>query len=55
MKDSRTSALRQWMIQDMPIRGLCEKTQQGQIRRVKHFAAFLGRALDTSTLDGLRS
>ncbi len=31
MKDERTTPLRQRMIEDMQIRGLCEKTQQGHI------------------------
>ena len=39
------------MIEDMHIRGLCEKTQQGHIRCVKHFASFLGRSPDTATPD----
>jgi site-specific recombinase XerD len=39
----------------MDIRGLCEKTQQGHIRCVKHFAAFLGRSPDTATPDDLRA
>jgi integrase/recombinase XerD len=55
MKDERTTPLRQRMIEDMQIRGLCEKTQQGHIRCVKHFAAFLGRAPDTATPDDLRA
>jgi integrase/recombinase XerD len=55
MKDDRTTPLRQRMIEDMQIRGLCEKTQQGHIRCVKHFAAFLGRAPDTATPDDLRA
>jgi integrase/recombinase XerD len=55
MKDERTTPLRQRMIEDMQIRGLCEKTRQGHIRCVKHFAAFLGRAPDTATPDDLRA
>ena len=55
MKDERTTPLPQRMIEDMQIRGLCEKTQQGHIRCVKHFAAFLGRAPDTATPDDLRA
>ncbi len=34
-------------------RGLAENTQQGHIRCVKHFAAFLGRARDIATPDDL--
>ena len=55
MKEEKTTPLRQRMIEDMKIRGLCEKTQQGHIRGVKHFAAFLGRSPDTATPDDLRS
>jgi hypothetical protein len=44
MKEEKTTPLRQRMIEDMDIRGLCEKTQQGHIRCVKHFASFLGRS-----------
>ena len=35
--------------------GVCEKTQQGHIRSVKHFFAFLGRSPDTATPDDLRA
>ncbi len=38
MKEERTTPLRQRMIEDVQFRGLCEKTQQGHIRCVKHFA-----------------
>jgi len=55
MKEEKTTPLRQRMIEDMKIRGLCEKTQQGHIRCVKHFASFLGRSPDTATPDDLRS
>jgi hypothetical protein len=55
MKDEKSTPLRQRMIEDMDIRGLCEKTQQGHIRCVKHFAAFLGRSPDTATPDDLRA
>ena len=50
MKQEKSTPLRQRMIEDMDIRGLCEKTQQGHI----HFAAFLGRSPDTATPDDLR-
>jgi hypothetical protein len=43
------------MIEDMHIRGLCEKTHQGHIRCVKRFAAFLGQSPDTATPDDLRA
>jgi len=55
MKEEKTTPLRQRMIEDMHIRGLCAKTQQGHIRCVKHFASFLGRSPDTATPDDLRA
>jgi site-specific recombinase XerD len=55
MKEEKTTPLRKRMMEDMDIRGLCEKTQQGHIRWVKHFAAFLGRSPDTATPDDLRA
>lgn len=55
MKEEKTTPLRQRMIEDMHIRGLCEKTQQGHIRCVKHFASFLGRSPDTATPEDLRA
>jgi integrase len=55
MKEEKTTPLRQRMIEDMKIRGLCEKTEQGHIRGVKHFASFPGRSPDTATPDDLRS
>ena len=55
MKEEKTTPLRQRMIEDMNIRGLCEKTQKGHIRCIKHFAAFLGRSPDTATPDDLRA
>ena len=54
MKEEKTTPLRQRMIEDMQIRGLCEETQQGHIRCIKHFAAFLGRSPDTATADDVR-
>jgi site-specific recombinase XerD len=55
MKEEKTTPLRQRMIEDMEIRGLCEKKQKGHIRCIKHFAAFLGRSPDTATPDDLRA
>ena len=55
MKEKRTTPLRRRMIEDMQIRGLCEKTQQGRIRCARHFASFLGRSPDTATPDDLRA
>jgi hypothetical protein len=47
MTDEAMSPLRRRMIEDMTIRKLAPKTQQGYIRIVKDFAAFLGRSPDT--------
>ena len=55
MKEGKTTALRQRMIEDMQIRGLGDKAQKAHIRNVKHFAAFLGRSPDTATPEDLRS
>ena len=55
MKEEKTTPLRQRMIEDMDIRGLCEKTQKAHIRNVKHFASFLGRPPDTVTPEDLRA
>ncbi|WP_370282873.1 phage integrase N-terminal SAM-like domain-containing protein [Pseudooceanicola sp.] len=55
MEEKKTTPLRQRMIEDMNIRGLCEKTQKAHIRNVKHFASFLGRSPDTATPEDLRS
>ena len=55
MKEEKTTPLRQRMIEDMQIRGLCEETQQGHIRCIKHFAAFLGRSPDTATAGDVRA
>ena len=44
MTDKVLSPLRRRMIEDMTIRKLAPKTQQGYIRNVKAFAAFLGRS-----------
>jgi site-specific recombinase XerD len=48
------SPLRQRMIEDMRLRKLGEKTQQGYIRAVRAFTVFLGRAPDTATAEDLR-
>jgi site-specific recombinase XerD len=55
MKDEKTTPPRQRMIEDINIRGLCEKTQQGHIRCGQHFASFLGRSPDTATPEDLRA
>ena len=54
MTDEAMSPLRRRMIEDMTIRKLAPKTQQGYIRTIKDFAAFLGRSPDTARKSGLR-
>jgi integrase/recombinase XerD len=48
MTDEAMSPLRRRMIEDMTIRKLAPKTQQGYIRTIKDFAAFLGRSPGTA-------
>src|SRR5260370_23509632 len=48
------SPLRRRMIEDMAIRKLAPKTQQGYIRTVKDFAAFLGRSPDKASFEDVR-
>ena len=54
MTDKAISPLRQRMIEDMTIRKLAPKTQEGYIRTIKNFAAFLGRSPDTASLEEVR-
>jgi site-specific recombinase XerD len=54
MTDKAVSPLRRRMIEDMAIRNLSPKTQQGYIRTVKRFAAFLGRSPDTASAEDVR-
>ena len=51
---AQVSPLRQRMQHDMLMRGFGSHTQQGYIRHVRRFAAFLGRPPDTATADDLR-
>ena len=48
------SALRQRMLEDMAMRGLRSDTQRNYIAFVRDFAAFLGRAPDTTTAEDVR-
>jgi integrase/recombinase XerD len=43
MTDQAMSPLRRRMIEDMTIRKLTPKTQQGYVRTIKNLAAFIGR------------
>jgi integrase/recombinase XerD len=54
MTDEAMSPLRRRMIEDMTIRKLAPKTQQGYIRTVKDFAAFLGRSPDLASFEDVR-
>ncbi len=54
MTDEAISPLRRRMIEDMAIRKLTPKTQQGYIRNVKAFAAFLGRSPGTASGEDVR-
>jgi integrase/recombinase XerD len=54
MTDQAVSPLRRRMIEDMTIRKLAPKTQQGYIRAIKNFAAFVGRSPDTATFEDVR-
>ena len=54
MTNEAMSPLRRRMIEDMAIRKLTAKTQQGYIRIVKDFAAFLGRSPDIASFEDVR-
>src|ERR1700730_14621241 len=51
MTEEAMSPMRRRMIEDMTIRNLAPKTQQGYIRAVKNFAAFLGRSPNTASFE----
>jgi integrase/recombinase XerD len=54
MTDERISPLRQRMIEDMTVRKLAARTQEGYIRAVKDFSAFLRASPDTASAEDLR-
>jgi len=54
MTDEAVSPLRWRMIEDMTIRKLAPKTQQGYIRTIKDLAAFLGRSPGTASAEEVR-
>ena len=54
MTDEAMSPLRRRMIEDMTIRKLAPKTQQGYIRTIKDFAAFVGRSPATASFEDVR-
>jgi integrase/recombinase XerD len=54
MTEAPVSPLRRRMIEDMTIRKFAPRTQEGYIRAVKRFSAFLGAAPDTASFEDLR-
>jgi len=48
MSETPIGPLRQRMIDDMTARGVKEKVQKDDVRRVRTFAAFLGGSPDTA-------
>src|ERR1022692_3266494 len=54
MTDEAMGPLRRSMVEDMTIRKLAPKTQQGYIRTIKDFAAFLGRSPATASFEDVR-
>jgi Phage integrase, N-terminal SAM-like domain len=54
MTDAAMSPLRRRMIEDMTVRKLSPKTQQGYIGTIKNFAAFLGRSPDKASFEDVR-
>ena len=54
MTDEAMSPLRRRMIEDMTVRKLSPKTQQGYIRTIKNFAGFLGRSPDKASFEDVR-
>jgi integrase/recombinase XerD len=54
MTDEVMSPLRRRMIEDMTIRKLAPKTQEGYIRTIKNFAVFLGRSPDMASSEDVR-
>src|SRR3979490_3235275 len=54
MTDEAMSPLRRRIIEDRTSRKLAPKSQQGYIRTVKDFAAFLGRSPDTASFEDVR-
>src|SRR3989440_10785868 len=54
MTDQAISPLRRRMIEDMSMRKLAPKTQEGYIRTIKNLAVFLGRSPDTASFEDVR-
>jgi integrase/recombinase XerD len=54
MTDTPVSPLRRRMIEDMTIRKFAPRTQEGYIRAVKNFSAFLGASPDKAGFEDVR-
>jgi integrase/recombinase XerD len=54
MTDAPVSPLRRRMIEDMTIRKFAPRTQEGYIRAVRSFSAFLGASPDTASFEDVR-
>ena len=54
MTEAPISLLRRRMIEDMTIRKFAPRTQEGYIRAVKGFSAFIGASPDTASFGDLR-
>src|SRR5260221_3035738 len=54
MTETPVSPLRRRMIEDMTIRKFTPRTQEGYIRAVRSFSAFLGASPDTARFEDLR-
>ena len=54
MTEAPISPLRRRMIDDMTMRKFAPRTQEGYIRAVKGFSAFLGASPDTASFEDLR-
>jgi site-specific recombinase XerD len=54
MADTHVSPLRQRMIDDMTMRNFAPRTQEGYIRAVRAFAAFLGRSPSEASFEDVR-
>ena len=54
MTDAPVSPLRRRMIEDMTIRKFAPRTQEGYIRAVKNFSAFLGASPDQASSEDVR-
>ena len=54
LTDAPVSPLRRRMIEDMTIRKFAPRTQEGYIRAVRSFSAFLGASPDTASFEDVR-